>query len=541
MFKRWWALPATALILAGCQMGGLVPPPAPVVVPDQERVAESEEATVAVVSETTAKPDTGQDAEAAEAAVEVVAPPLALIEEEAAEGFLALLRDGFALDHNLERRQVRKEIDWLVRNREYLATKRERGLRYLPYICAEVRARELPAELCLIPIIESALRPHAFSPQGAVGLWQFMPSTARRFHLTLDWWTDQRRDVALSTDAALDYLTQLHKRFGDWTLALAAYNCGEGRMHRTLRRTPGAQTAFDLRLPRETEYYVARILAYAAVFAEPERYGVELPFGPLDSAEPNIAVVQTGGQIDLARAAEAIGQDMQYLYNLNPGLKRWATPQGGPHQLLVRAEDADAAQAALASLSEDERMLWARHRIGTTDTLSGIANEYGVAMDTLSRVNGVRGARIEEGDFLMVPTPFRDWADYPTPLRTGAGGDAIYVVRSGDSLWKISRRLDIDMNLLMRANELTKRSVLQIGQRLSLPGLGGTRSIEEKQVTQEAIAYRVRRNDSLSTIAARFKVSVDKLVHWNDIDPKAYIHPGQRLVVRPADQPPAGG
>ena len=165
-----------------------------------------------------------------------------------------------------------------------------------------------------------------------MGLWQFMPSTARRFHLTLDWWTDQRRDVALSTDAALDYLTQLHKRFGDWTLALAAYNCGEGRMHRTLRRTPGAQTAFDLRLPRETEYYVARILAYAAVFAEPEQYGVELPFGPLDSAEPNIAVVQTGGQIDLARAAEAIGQDMQYLYNLNPGLKRWATPPRGPHQ-----------------------------------------------------------------------------------------------------------------------------------------------------------------------------------------------------------------
>ena len=537
MCKRWWALPTTALILAGCQMAGVAPAPGPVAVPEVDDGEMSPPTLVVVEVEPEASPAEPPEPTAAKPAE----PPVPSAADEAADGFLAQLRAGFRLDHDLERKQVRKEVAWLVRNPEYLAGKRERGLRYLPYICAEVHKREMPAELCLIPIIESALRPHAFSPQGAVGLWQFMPSTARRFDLTLNWWTDQRRDVALSTAAALDYLAQLHQRFGDWTLALAAYNCGEGRMHRTLRRTPGAETAFDLRLPRETEYYVARILAYAAVFADPERYGLELPFGPLDSAAPRVAVVETGGQIDLARAAEAIGQDMQYLYNLNPALKRWATPPNGPHQLLVRAEHAEQAQAALASLSNDERMLWARVRIGTNDTLSGIASEYSVAMDTLSRVNGVGGTRIEEGDFLMVPTPFRDWADYPTPFRTGAGGDAIYVVRKGDSLWKISRRLDLDMNLLMRANELTKRSVLQIGQRLSLPGLGGTRSIEEKQVTQEAIAYRVRRNDSLSTIAARFKVSVAKLVDWNDIDPKAFIHPGQRLVVRPADQPPAGG
>ena len=538
MFKRWWAPPATALILAGCQMAGVAPVPGPVAAPQATGGEALPPTDVQAQVEPEASPAAQPTAAVAAEPVELAPPSVA---EEDADGFLVQLRAGFRLDHDLERKQVRKEIAWLVRNSEYLATKRERGLRYLPYICAEVHKRELPGELCLIPIIESALRPHAISPAGAMGLWQFMPSTARRFDLTLDWWTDQRRDVALSTDAALDYLTQLHERFGDWTLALAAYNCGEGRMHRTLRRTPGAKTAFDLRLPRETEYYVARILAYAAVFADPERYGVELPFGPLDNAAPRIAVVETGGQIDLARAAEAIGQDMQYLYNLNPALKRWATPPNGPHQLLVRAEHAPDAQDALASLSSDERMLWARVRIGPNDTLSGIASEYSVAMDTLSRVNGVRGARIDEGDFLMVPTPFRDWTDYPTPFRTGAGGDAIYVVRAGDSLWTISRRLDLDMDLLMRANELTPRSVLRTGQRLSLPGLGGTRSIEEKQVTQEAIAYRVRRNDSLYGIAARFKVSVAKLADWNDIDPNAFIHPGQRLVVRPAEQPPAGG
>ena len=536
MFKRWWALP-TALFLAGCQMGGIERLPSPVAVPPVDEVEE-----VVPVAQPRVEPEAKPAVPpTATVVAEAVSQPAATMREEDEDGFLARLRGGFRLDHDLERRQVRKEIGWLVRNPEYLATKRERGLRYLPYICAEVQKRELPTELCLIPIIESALRPHAFSPQGAVGLWQFMPSTARRFDLTLDWWTDQRRDVALSTDAALDYLTQLHERFGDWTLAFAAYNCGEGRMHRTLRRTPGAKTSFDLRLPRETEYYVARILAYAAVFADPERYGVELPFQPLDSAAPTIAVVETGGQIDLARAAEAIGQDMQYIYNLNPGLKRWATPPKGPHQLVVRAEHAEGAQAALADLSNDERMLWARVRIDTDDTLGGIADEYSVAMDTLRRVNGVRGTRIEEGDFLMVPTPFRDWDDYPTPLRTGAGGDETYLVREGDSLWLIARRLGIDMNLLMRANELTQRAVLQPGQRLSLPGFGGTRSIAEKRVTQEAIAYRVRRHDSLSTIAARFKVSVAKLVDWNDIDPNAFIHPGQRLVVRPADHPPAGG
>ena len=156
-------------------------------------------------------------------------------------------------------------------------------------------------------------------------------------------------------------------------------------------------------------------------------------------------------------------------------------------------------------------------------------------------MNGIRGSRIREGDFLLAPVPWRNRADYPTPLRSGAAAGSVYLVRSGDSLWKIAGRLGLDMNLLMRANQLTPRSVLQIGQRLAIPGVSGTGSIEAAAIAQEAtVNYRVKRGDSLSEIAGQYKVTVGKLAAWNDIDPKALIHPGQQLVLHLGDNP-AGG
>lgn len=464
------ALIPCAILLAGCQTGLLDVPAAPAAAapraPAAEPPLETPPAPVPAV------PD------AVQVAVEAPAPPPpapAPAPEPAAPtpeaaALLAHLQANFRLDHALDQRTVRQEIAWLIRNPDYLPSKRERVLRYLPHICDAVSRRDMPAELCLLPIIESALNPYAFSPQGAGGLWQFMPGTARRFGLKLDWWSDERRDVVLATAAALDYLERLHRQFGEWTLALAAYNWGEGRVQRALRRTPGARAAFDLRLPRETRHYVARVLAYAAVFAEPARHGVVLPLSPDDPFTSRIAVIETGGQIDLARAAEAIGTDMKTLYKLNPALNQWATHPRGPHRLLADAEHAGAWQAALAALPAEDRLEIVQHRIVAADTLSDIASDYHIDIATLQAMNGIRGSRIREGDFLLAPIPRRNLADYPTPLRSGATAGSIYTVRSGDSLWKIARRLHLDMHLLMRANQLTPASILQIGQRLAIPG-----------------------------------------------------------------------
>lgn len=161
--------------------------------------------------------------------------------------------------------------------RRLLPDKEERVSRYLPYICDRVLAAGMPGELCLLPIIESALNPFAFSPDSAVGLWQFMPRTARAFDLKTDWWVDERRDVVAATESALEYLEYLHKRFEDWPLAIAAYNWGEGRIARALRREGRPSNIFDMKLPRETAYHLARLYAYAIVFEDPQRPASSCP------------------------------------------------------------------------------------------------------------------------------------------------------------------------------------------------------------------------------------------------------------------------
>ncbi|MEM9388138.1 MAG: transglycosylase SLT domain-containing protein, partial [Pseudomonadota bacterium] len=167
-------------------------------------------------------------------------PPATLMDE---------IRGGFQLAHATDEKRVQQHLAWLERHPTYLERLRPRVERYLAGICDDVRKRQLPTELCLLPIIESALDPLAFSPGGAAGLWQFIPATGKRYGLKIDWWVDERRDPIAATDAALDYLQALHERFGDWTLAVAAYNCGEGRVARAVRRAGPDADFFDLKLP----------------------------------------------------------------------------------------------------------------------------------------------------------------------------------------------------------------------------------------------------------------------------------------------------
>ena len=348
-------------------------------------------------------------------------------------------------------------------------------LDHLRYVCAEVRARRLPGELCLVPIVESGLNPHAFSPQGAGGLWQFVPGTARQFGLKVDWWADERRDPVSATTAALDYLEQLHARFGDWLLALAAYNCGEGRLERALRRARDQATGiFEIDVPRETRNHVAKLLAFAAVFAAPEGFGVELPIGEDASAEVDFAVVGTGSQIDLALAASAMGKSVEYLYVRNPALKRWATHPRGPHRLIVDAADEQAAIDAFEGLRGEERLQWQPVRVEANDTLGHLALRFGTDVATLRQMNGLPGTLIRTGDELLVPVGGivrRPGTDVFAPRSAGleAGSAFVYVVRAGDSIWRIARRLGVTRNALMQANGIGPRDILRIGQRLAVP------------------------------------------------------------------------
>jgi len=246
------------------------------------------------------------------------------------------MRAGFAFDE-VQEPAIDTQLAWFEHNPEYLERVFQRGQRYMYHIITEVEARGMPLEFALLPVVESAYEPFAYSTSRAAGLWQFIPDTGRRFGLKQNWWYDGRRDVVESTRAALDYLQALHDQFnGDWLLAIAAYNVGENTVQRELdfNRANGKPTDFwHLRLPAETRAYVPKLLAMKRLMAEPERYGLEFAVIP---NEPYFAVIDTDSQIDLKIAAQLAGTSYDELIALNPGFNRWATDPDGPNRMLVK-------------------------------------------------------------------------------------------------------------------------------------------------------------------------------------------------------------
>jgi membrane-bound lytic murein transglycosylase D len=421
----------------------------------------------------------------------------------------------------------------------------------------------MPAELALLPIVESAFDPFAYSHGRAAGLWQIIPGTGKRLGLAQNWWFDGRRDVLESTRAALDYLEDLHRQFdGDWLLAVAGYNSGEGNVARALKKAAAAGKSRDFwgiknYLPAETRTYVPRLLAIADLVGNPGAFGITLP--ELDN-EPRFAVVETGGQIDMALAAELAGMETDALYALNPGVNRWATDPDGPHRLLLPMQQAPEFATALAALGPRERVQWTRHKVKAGETIGGIAERYQTTPAVLRQVNGFRGNTIRAGDYLMIPTATQSLAAYTQSADSRAarqqsaarsGERRTHVVQSGESLWSIAQAYGVGMRNLASWNAMAPGDTLGVGRELvvwtsaaaaaaaaaapvtttaqaSLIGSDSSAGFAATNRMRE-ITYVVRRGDSLSSIARRFKVTVDKLVEWNAGAADKYLQPGQRL------------
>ena len=431
------------------------------------------------------------------------------------------LRHGFALDHQLQKDAVQHELAWFRRNPAYFERRAERLQRYLPTILATVEAKGFPAELALMPIVESALDPYAFSPGGAAGLWQFIPATADRFKLRRNYWYEERRDVQASTDAALSYLSYLKRRFEDWELAVAAYNAGEGNVGRALRKLKarGAlpqQPFWTAPLPAETRRYVPRILAMAAVITEPERYGVRLPEL---SPEPDLQQVLLPGQMDLARVASVTELDLDTLYQLNPALNQWATPPDGPHLLYVPASlNAEALTERLAAVPKNERVAWERILVKGGDTLSTLARRHRIDQASIRRSNGLTGDRIRVGQTLFIPKSAQAAERYPITRRIAG---RTHKVQAGDSLWSIAERYNVRIDQLVRWNELHPKTPLKVGSRLSI-------SPSKRSVVRN-VRYKVRQGDSLYAIAKRFETSASAIAAVNGIQKDDLLRPGQQL------------
>lgn len=457
----------------------------------------------------------------------------------------SLLRENLALDHELDRRSVQQEIRWFQRNPKYWQRLESRMQNYLPYILEQVLEQQIPAELALLPIIESALDPYAFSPYGANGLWQFMSPTAKQYGLQINKGYDGRRDIVASTDAALTYLERLNKRFDNWLLAVAAYNAGGGTVSKAIRRGD-SRDFFALKLPRETRAYVPRLLAMAAIVNDPAKYKVALPNVEMRSS---FFVLNLPGQFDIAKIVAISKVPSATIYKWNPALKRSQTPSKGPHRLILpftalAALPGDessegptgdpleaqvlALQQMLTATPENERLAWLNIEVRSGQTLSVLAQRYNTDVATLRQANGLKSNRIIIGEGLRVPR------SQEAVVKPHSSHSVTHKVRSGDSLWLIAKQYQVSIAELVKENEIGRRATLRIGQEISVPNAKVSISaltVDEPPAVMRKIRYRVRNGDSLSRIANKFKIDVPAISNWNDLDPKKYLQPGQHLTL----------
>jgi membrane-bound lytic murein transglycosylase D len=451
------------------------------------------------------------------------------------------MRAGFTFDEAQEP-AIDTQLAWFEHNPEYLERVFQRAQRYMYHIVTEAEARGMPLEFALLPVVESAYEPFAYSSGRAAGLWQFIPGTGSRFGLKQDWWYDGRRDVIESTRAALDYLQALHDQFdGDWLLAIAAYNVGENNVVRELafNRSHGKPADFwHLRLPAETRAYVPKLLAMKRLMAEPERYGLEFAVIP---NEPYFAVIDTDSQIDLKVAAQLAGTSYDELIALNPGFNRWATDPAGPNRMLVPIDNADAFEAALKSLSADDRVPYTSHEVARKETLAMIAKQYSVSVAVISKINDLKGGKVTAGETLKIPEisgPLPDKVllaalrvDRPETDRGGRRQrQLVYRVRAGETLSSIARRHGMPVSTLARLNNMGAQDTLVQGQRLVIKA-SARRFRDEGATSGRRVLYTVRRGDTVSSISRQFQVSEAKLKSWNGLNERHHIKAGRRLVM----------
>jgi peptidoglycan lytic transglycosylase D len=457
------------------------------------------------------------------------------------------VRSGFQLDWRMTNPAIETELKWFRNNPTYLYRSTERSSRYFHYVVSALQQRNMPAELALLPIVESAYDPFAYSRSGAAGMWQFLPGTGAVFGLKRTWWYDGRKDVVASTDAALTYLQRLHDMFnGDWLLAVAAYNYGEGSIQRAIddNRRRGEPTDFwSLKLRDETRTYVPRLLALAKIVNAPHNYGINL------YAVPNqayFAAVDTGGQLDLEKAAALADIDAREVYLLNPGLNHWATDPQGPQRLLLPVAAADRFKQQLATLSPAERGSLKRYDVAKGDTLATISRKFGVDAASIRSANQLNDGLLHPGQSLLIPrggprTVVAAEQDGQVKVQNKPGATQIlHTVAAGENLLRIAQRYGVTPQEVQRWNGIGTDNAIKLGQRLSIWSMAAVDKtvvkVEKtvtKTTTERKVGYTVQNGDSLTAIANRFNVGIEDILRWNTVNSRALLQPGQRLTLYP--------
>ena len=415
--------------------------------------------------------------------------------------------------------------------RHYMELWLSRRPLYEEFIYDVLDEHDVPRDLLYLAMIESGLSMKARSYANAVGPWQFISSTGRLYGLKIDWWVDERRDLDKATRAAASHLSDLYESLHSWPLALAAYNCGIRRVERATRRH-GTQDYWKLSsLPRQTRNYVPKFMAALRIGKDPGAYGFDVPNSP----PLRYDVVPVEDATDLHLVANLAGTDFDTLAELNPHLKRWATPPGESYWIKVPKGMGDDVTEKLAAVPEEERVRWRRHRVGRGETLAGLAREYGTSGDAIRQANNMRSSTLRPGNYLLIPVVSESAGtlaqqSIENVAKANTEEQSVYVVRRGDTLMRIARRHGVTVSQLKEWNGKSSTRIYR-GERLTLYGTAPAPARDHSS-SRDSVTYVVQRGDTLSIISARHRVSVRQLMHWNS-KRSTRIRVGERLRIYP--------
>ncbi|MBZ0095796.1 MAG: LysM peptidoglycan-binding domain-containing protein [Sulfuricella sp.] len=470
------------------------------------------------------------------------------------------IRDGFSMEE-LDSPLVQNHVAWYANRPEYVRRMVERSQLYLYHIVEEVEKRGMPTEVALLPMIESAFNPKAYSRSHASGIWQFIPSTGKDFGLEQNWWYDGRRDVTAATDAALDYLQKLHDMFGSWELAFAAYNWGEGSVQRAIakNRKKGLPTDYlSLTMPAETRNYLPKLMAVKQIVMNPEAAGLELASIP---NLPYFASVTTTQHIDLAVAARLAEMPLHDFVSLNPAYNRPVINAKGSRTLLLPVGKAGTFTSNLENYDKP-LVSWQSYTPTRGEKIDNVARRFSISVARLKEINSItQRNKLAAGQTLLVPLS-RSGAAIPVFDETPQVVESeplpvtsrlIYAVRKGDTLTGIakrhkisemqikalnnlrSNRLSSGQKLVIRQETLAKRKLAATNARpIKLASAGKVKPVKAvaaKNTKHNQHTYTVRRGDTVASIAKRFNVATNDIQRWNNFSAKRGLTPGNKVTL----------
>ena len=477
----------------------------------QEKVAVAQTATISpptitpvVIPQQTASNSTSGSTQAAKPPVEVVNATQALTADAtpAQQDIWQRIRGGFGMRQQ-DSKQIARYEQWYASRPEYVDRMTERGKRYLYFIVDEVEKRGMPMEIALLPMIESAFNPGAYSSARASGIWQFIPSTGKNFGMQQNWWYDGRRDVVSATKGALDYLQKLHDQFGEWDLALAAYNCGENSVMRAQARNRKLHKPTDyasLRLPKETRGYVPKLMAVKNIVSYPESFGLTLTDVP---NKPYFAEITPSRHIDVEMVASMAEISMEEFTALNPAHNRPVILKKEDEVILLPVANVDIFHANLQRTNQP-LVSWQACPTKKGEDLDDLADRYGISIDKLKSVNGIhRSVKTTSGQTLLVPlngeeaeSEFTAFNTHLPPTDNSLLNAIRHTVRKGDTLSSIARRYHVKLSKLQSWNRGVK--ILRPGQHI--------------MVAQQASQHQqVRKQPNLIKTSTRNKIIKKKL------------------------------